>query len=262
MAVKSRLGQNFLVNKHYVNKILTSAELAEKDRVFEIGPGKGALTAEIAHYVSEVIAVEIDEKLVKELGKKLSGQENVNIVCSDILDFNFNTLKGGKYKVISNLPYYISSPVARLLIKNRHLFSDIYLLLQKEVAERIIAPVKSAKGYLSHYVNFYSNVVKLFNIPAQAFSPVPAVESTFIRIRPDLEPKFCLSSEEGFFEFIKVCFSHRRKMLYSNLKKSHIRGVYTEELMEQLEINTKARAEDLSLAELVALYKGAVNGID
>ncbi len=256
MSAKARLGQNFLVDENYIGKILSAVNAEHKDHIFEIGPGKGVLTTELVRSAGKVTAVEIDRRLAEGLTEKLSNVSSVEIICEDILEFDMKRLSADKYKAVSNLPYYISSPVLRMLVRNIELFSVIYLLVQKEVAERIIGAEKSTRGFLSHYVNFHCIPEYLFPVPAKAFRPVPEVESVFLSITPKEKTEFLKGSEDDFFDFIKICFTHRRKTLKVNLKKILSSDICSKDILAKMMINPMARAEDLSLGDFVKLFNG------
>lgn len=223
MAKKS-LGQHFLYNPQILRRIVEAARLDPEDLVVEIGPGFGTLTKIIAEKTSKVIAIELDEELCKKIQKELSIYKNVEVVCGDALEYPFNELPS--FKVVSNIPYYITTPIIfRLLeIKSEkgeflHNLKSITICVQKEVAERIIAkPGCKEYGILSIMIQYYAKSSFEFIIPKEAFRPMPKVDSAVIHMKILKEPLVYVNNEKRFFNIIRTAFSQRRKMLSNSLK--------------------------------------------
>ncbi len=248
-----RFGQNFLIDKNIVLKILNAASVSKEDAVLEIGPGRGALTLKLALEAGKFCAVEIDRGLAKDLSVSLAGAENAEVILGDILDFDLiryarkNKIK--KVKVIGNLPYYITTPILEYLFKNTGCIEDIFITVQKEVAQRIVACAGSKDyGSLSCFVSYYCRPRVLFNIKKNSFWPVPKVESAFLHLKvlSSSDRPFHIKSESLLFECIRKSFGQRRKRLLSSLsfllKKEQLSGLSCFDLL-------KKRPEQLSLED-------------
>lgn len=253
------LGQNFLADQNVLDKIVKASELKKTDVILEIGPGLGVLTTEIAQYVKKVVAVELDPIMVDISKATVSHQKNVEVVHGDILSADLTALglKDLAYKVVSNLPYQITSPILRVLIGESPRPSDIYLTIQKEVAERITNQPPDA-NLLSNFVQYYSKPKILFTISPGSFWPQPEIDSSFIKISDVSDGKFPLNSEEQqiFFKLIKAGFSAKRKQLINTL--SHgltIEKSTVSEELSAINIDPTRRAETLSLDEWYSIYK-------
>ena len=239
-----RLGQNFLINKSVLKKIIDTANLSSKDIVLEIGPGLGILTIELAKQVKKIIAVEKDRRLCDALAHVLTLQDvqNVQIINQDILDTKYK-IPNTKYKLVANLPYYITSPVIRKFLETDKPPKSMILMVQKEVAQRIVAkPPKM--NILSVAVQFYAKSEIIAYVNKKSFWPQPKVDSAIIKIIPQLTPEI---NTKKFFKIVKTGFSSKRKMLKNNLK-------IEESMLEKLGINPRARAENLSIKEWLNLY--------
>lgn len=248
-----RFGQNFLIDKNIILKILNAVSVTKKDAVLEIGPGRGALTFEMAGKAWKFCAVEIDRGLAKELKVLSDGMENADIILGDILDFDLTRYarKNGikKFKVIGNLPYYITTPVLEYLFKNARYIEDIFITVQKEVAERMVACAGSKDyGSLSCFVSYYCQPRILFKIKRGSFWPAPKVESAFLHLKIlNLSKRsFCIKSESLLFECIRNSFRQRRKKLLNSLtvllEKDDLSTLSSLDLLEK-------RPEQLSLED-------------
>ncbi len=250
---RKKMGQNFLVDEEMAKKIVESGEVSKIDTVIEVGPGTGALTRELAERAGKVIAVEKDKGLVNLLRDFFEKCENVEIVEEDILNYE---IKEKKYKVIANVPYYITSPIIRKFLEERHPPSLIVLTLQKEVAERIKArPPKM--NLLAVSVQVYAEAKTLFHLPPSSFYPSPGVTSSVVSIKPVLGKE---EKEEDFrrdfFRVVRAGFSSPRKQLKNNLslldsgnKKEIESKTRVEKMMEELQIDPLRRAETLTIEE-------------
>jgi 16S rRNA (adenine1518-N6/adenine1519-N6)-dimethyltransferase len=240
---KRSLSQNFLIDASVVEKTLELAEVKEGESILEIGPGPGALTKGLLKRKAKVYAVEMDSVFARELSRFDTDQ--LKVFESDILKFPIERLPP-KLKVVANLPYHITTPILEKIFS--HSFSSLTIMVQKEVAERMSAKEGSKTfGSLSLFVQFYSNVVSSFTVPAQAFYPKPKVDSTVIRLDyrdpPDVDPVL-------FFGLVHKAFQQRRKMITSSLNhpKEKVR-----EILTSLGARPDSRPEDLSLEEWVRL---------
>jgi 16S rRNA (adenine1518-N6/adenine1519-N6)-dimethyltransferase len=256
----TRLGQNFLKDKSIIKKIIESADLQPDDFVIEVGPGEGVLTEELAKYVKKVIAIEIDGNLVQKLQKKFENRPNIEILHEDILKINLQKISTSyklpttNYKLIANLPYYITSPIIRLFLETKIPPQEMILMVQKEVAERIVArPGKMS--ILAISVQYYAEPKLLFEVSKEAFYPVPKVDSAVIKITPNptilpLERGGIKGGveEKQFFRLVRAGFCAKRKTLVNNLSTSlHLDKKLVEKKLEKLDLNSNVRAQELSL---------------
>jgi len=250
---KKHLGQNFLANKGIVSKIIKSARLNADDVVLEIGPGQGALTFELARACQKVVAVEKDRELADLLREKLMRENisNVEIVTADILDFLSSPsykLQATSYKLVANIPYYLTSALIRRLLELPNAPENIFLTIQKEVAQRICA-LDGKESLLSLSVKFYADPKIHFYISRGSFAPPPKVDSTFIEITPKKSPPPI--APERFFTILKAGFASPRKKLLNNLA-GNLPNIDKKALMEifsQLNIDPNIRPEQLSLQQ-------------
>lgn len=248
---KKSLGQNFLRDEKVLQKIINSAEINSDDFVIEIGPGEGVLTEQLAKYAKKVIAIELDNNLVPLLEKKFADKKNIEIIHEDILKINLPKLleenKSAQYKVIANIPYYITSPIIRLFLEQTIQPKELLLLIQKEVAERIVA-TKGKMSILAVSVQYYGLAEIMFEVNKNSFSPVPKVDSAVIKIIP--QNKFDKDTDKKFFRVVKAGFSAKRKTLLNNLASSlQLDKKVVEEKLKTVPLSGTARAQELSIEE-------------
>ena len=252
---KKRLGQNFLFDPSILKRIVQAARLSSDDTVVEIGPGPGRMTAMLAGCVKKVIAIELDRELYERLAGELSGYENIDLVHGDALKFPYETLD--EFKVVANIPYYITTPILFKLLEHRDRLISITVTIQKEVAERIVArPGGKEYGVLSLMIQYYGNPKLEFIVPRGAFRPVPKVDSAVIHIEISQRPSVAVKDEKLFFRVIKTAFSQRRKMLLNSLKP------ITVDIKERLilaGIEPSRRPETLSIEEFARLSDELLN---
>ncbi|MDD2554685.1 MAG: 16S rRNA (adenine(1518)-N(6)/adenine(1519)-N(6))-dimethyltransferase RsmA [Desulfotomaculaceae bacterium] len=267
ISCRKSLGQNFLIDNNIIGKIIASGELTGSDLVVEIGPGLGALTTEIARQAGKVIAVEVDRGLMTALSEVLTGQQNVELILGDALKIDFDRLAGEstageygstgkKYKLMANLPYYITTPVLMRLLLGRFNISIIVIMIQVEVAERLAAaPGSKTYGALSLAVQYFAKPEILFRVPRTVFYPKPGVESAVVRLAVRPAPAVVVRDENMLFNIIRAAFAKRRKTLLNSLTGSAL-GLDRETCLRGLEIagiDPGRRAETLSLAEFASL---------
>jgi 16S rRNA (adenine1518-N6/adenine1519-N6)-dimethyltransferase len=257
---KKSLGQNFLVDEGALAKIAEAADLTASDTVLEIGPGLGSLTQHLAAIARRVIAVEIDSHLIPVLHSQLADWTNVEIVQGDILKIDPATLlrEATTYKVVANIPYYITSGIIRHLLEAAIKPSLMVLTIQQEVAERIIAQPDDM-NLLAVSVQFYGSPRIVTNIQAGAFYPAPEVDSAVVRIDLDAKPRVAVKSVDTFFSVVKAGFSQKRKQIHNSLVGGL--GKPREEIDRLLQagnIDPKRRAETLTLEE----WAGLANLVD
>ena len=253
------LGQSFLVDNNITSRIVEASKVGEADTVVEIGAGLGAMTAMIAARVKQVIAVEIDPKLVKVLESELWETRTIEIIEGDILRYDFSSpLAGsGKVQVVGNIPYNLSSQIIFRLLEFRNHISSATLMLQREVAERITAPPGTkAYGILSVILPMHARVRHVMTVPATCFYPVPKVDSSVLRLEMRECPRYPLGDEGIFLETVKAAFAMRRKTLANNLKgmpRLRGKGVNPLALLREAGIDGGRRGETLSVEEFATL---------
>jgi len=255
---KKHLGQNFLANKGIISKIIKSARLNADDVVLEIGPGPGALTFKLARACKKVIAIEKDRELSTLLKEKLTQEKigNVEIIDADILEFlsTHHPLFTTRYSVVANIPYYLTSALIRRLLELPNAPENIFLTIQKEVAQRICA-LGGKESLLSLSVKFYANPKIHFYISRGSFAPPPKVDSAFIEITPKKSPPPV--APERFFAVLKAGFSSPRKKLLSNLAENlpNMDKKTLTETFSRLNINPNTRPEQLFLQQWLSLIQ-------
>lgn len=257
---RKRLGQNFLIDDSVLQKIIDAAELSEKDTILEIGPGLGILTKELAKKVKQVIAVEKDKKMCEILQELLDvgNVKNVKIINNDILKVRNSEFGVQDYKVVANLPYYIASPVIRMFLETENKPEAMILMVQKEVAQRICARPPQM-SILAVAVQFYAQPEIVSEVSKTSFYPQPKVDSAIIRIIPRIGTNPITNNHEfdtkRFFGMVKNGFAHKRKLLISNLKNGfEVRSFKFEDLFEEIGVDIKSRAENLSVEDWINLY--------
>ena len=252
IAAKKSLGQNFLKDPVYLKKIVEAAGIGPDDQVLEIGPGLGHLTRALAARARNVLALELDERVIPYLREEFKAAPNVEIMHTDALVYPYEELSG-KWIVASNLPYNISTPIIQRLLKHRSQFSSLTLMLQKEVAERITAPPGCKEyGYLSVLVQFFAEPRMEFSVPPEAFTPKPKVDSAVVTLimRETTE----LAGDEAFLiRVIKTAFSQRRKTLRNSLKQLNLPQELINRVLPFTGIDLNRRAETLSVHEFCLL---------
>lgn len=247
-AIKS-LGQNFLKDPHYLNRIADAAQVGPEDQVLEIGPGLGHLTAVLAQRARKVLAIEVDDRLIPRLKNVFSACPNFELVHADALEYDYGSLNG-RWKVVANLPYYISTPIIQRLIARSDKFISLTLMLQKEVAERIASPPGGKEyGYLSVLVQFYTVPRIEFKVPPGAFTPSPEVDSCVTTLTLRSRPAVAVRDEAFFIRVIKAAFSQRRKTLRNSLKQLEAPKDRIDAVLNSTGIDLGRRAETLSVEE-------------
>ena len=252
------LGQNFLTEPGVIEAMVQAAEIGPEDLVVEIGPGIGVLTVGLAEKAGKLIALELDKNLIPVLDFTLSEFDNVEVLNQDVLDTDIGGLakQQGResIKVLGNLPYYITTPIITSLLEN-HVPADlIVVMMQKEVAERIISPPGSkAYGALSVAVQFYCDVEEVVEVGRECFFPAPKVDSAVLKLIPLKEPKVQVKDREMFFRCVKSGFGQRRKTLLNSLGATGFDKETIKNCLEKAAIDSTRRAETLSLEEFARL---------
>ncbi len=253
------LGQNFLVNPSVCPRMAESSGAGPGVGVLEIGPGIGVLTQELCQLADKVVAVELDKRLLPVLGETLAEFDNIRIVNADVLKLDLNRLiaeefDGLEVVVCANLPYYITSPVIMKLLEDRLPVTAVTVMVQKEAARRICAPVGSREsGAVTVSVNYYAEPELLFHVSAGSFMPAPKVDSAVIRLDILQEPPVDCD-RAAFFRVVKAAFSQRRKVIANSLSAGlGISKADAAALLEQAGVAPNARAEQLSLQDFAAI---------
>jgi 16S rRNA (adenine1518-N6/adenine1519-N6)-dimethyltransferase len=253
------LGQNFLIDENILQKIIKGAAIFPEDSVLEIGPGVGTLTTALAIKAERVVAVEIDRSLLPILQETLEGFSNVEVIHGDILKLNLDDLIEDRFgrqpfKVVANLPYYITTPIIMRFLEEEHPYASITVMVQKEVAERLAAqPGSKEYGALSVAVQFYTRPQILCKVPASVFLPPPRVDSMVVTLEKRSKPAVDVASRSCFFQVVKAVFAQRRKTLLNTLTAAGMTSMDKTALSQMLialNIDPKRRGETLTLKEL------------
>ena len=267
---KKSFGQNFLTDTNILQKIVNTAEIDKSVNVIEIGPGIGALTEFLAENAAEVMAFEIDDRLIPILADTLRDCDNVQVINQDILKADVQTqIQNFKnpdlpIKVVANLPYYITTPILMHLIESKIPFSEFVVMMQKEVADRISAePNTKAYGSLSIAVQYYMTAKVAFIVPRTVFVPAPNVDSAILKMTRREVPLVTVQDEDFFFRVSKAAFVHRRKTLWNNLTSHFGKAEETKEkltaALEKAAISPTIRGEALTIAQFGRLADALKN---
>ena len=261
-AFQKRFGQNFLIDAHVLEKIVSAAGLTKDDCVLEIGPGIGTMTQYLAESAGQVIAVEIDTNLLPILADTLKDYSNVKVINQDILKVDINELvkeynNGRPIKVVANLPYYITTPIIMGLFESNVPIDNITVMVQKEVADRMqVGPGSKDYGALSLAVQYYASPYIVANVPPNCFIPRPNVGSAVIRLTRYQEPPVQVKDPKLMFKLIRASFNQRRKTLQNGLNNSPEISFSKEEItkaIESLGVSPSVRGEALSLEQFAQL---------
>ena len=261
-AFQKRFGQNFLIDAHVLEKIVSAAGITKDDCVLEIGPGIGTMTQYLAESAEQVIAVEIDTNLLPILADTLKDYSNVKVINQDILKVDINELvkeynNGRPIKVVANLPYYITTPIIMGLFESNVPIDNITVMVQKEVADRMqVGPGSKDYGALSLAVQYYASPYIVANVPPNCFIPRPNVGSAVIRLTRYQEPPVQVKDPKLMFKLIRASFNQRRKTLQNGLNNSPEISFSKEEItkaIESLGVSPSVRGEALSLEQFAQL---------
>ena len=254
---KKKYGQNFLTRQtEILAKIMEVSEVNSEDCILEIGPGEGALTELLLQEAKSVLNIEIDEDLKPILQKKFGNIEKYRLVMGDVLEVNFAEYMQEGTKVVANIPYYITSPIIQKIIENRSLIQAAFLMVQKEVGERICAKKGKERSALTLSVEYFAKSEYLFTIPKEYFTPIPKVDSAFIGIQMKKEEEIAKQAPETlFFKYVKAGFFNKRKNLANNFLALGFTKSEIKEKLATLGISETERAENLSLEDWFSLIK-------
>ena len=265
-----KLGQNFLIDDNVIENIIIAAGVMEEDLIIEIGPGLGTLTSKLLEKAGRVIAVELDENMLKILQDRFKLYNNIQLINEDILKINLkelitsnlNNLKN--VKIVANLPYYITTPIIMKLLEDRLNIESITVMVQKEVADRITAvPGDKLSGAITYSVNYYSTTEKVVLVGKECFIPSPEVDSEVIKLNIRKEPPVEVENEEIFFKIIKASFMQRRKTLANSLTNA---GIIKDKesanrIFDKMNLKPDIRGEKLTIEEFAKLADLITKGI-
>ncbi len=259
---RKKYGQNFLIDTHVLDRIVEAAEIGPEDTVLEIGPGIGTMTQYLAENAGQVVAVEIDDALIPILDDTLSAYDNVEVIHEDILKVDLQALAREKnqdkpFKVVANLPYYITTPILMGLFESKVPLKSVTVMVQKEVAERMQAgPGTKDYGALSLAVQYYAEAGIVAHVPPHCFMPRPNVGSAVIKLTLHEIPPVVTKDEDFLFKIIRAAFNQRRKTLCNALANAGLTGLSKEEIgqiLQQMNLSENIRGEALTLAEFADL---------
>lgn len=259
---QKKFGQNFLIDTHVLDKIISAAKITKDDMVLEVGPGIGTMTQYLCEHAREVVAVEIDKNLIPILGDTLSEYDNVTILHDDILKVDIEKIvqernAGKPIKVVANLPYYITTPIIMGLFESYVPIENITVMVQKEVADRMqVGPGTKDYGALSLAVQYYAEPYIVANVPPNCFMPRPKVGSAVIRLTRHREPPVTVTDEKLMFQLIRASFNQRRKTLVNGLNNSPELDFSKEVIIKALEtmgLPFTVRGETLTLEQFAKL---------
>ena len=258
------LGQNFLISQNVVDEIVGSSDITKEDLVIEIGPGLGTLTKELLEKAGKVICVELDKKMIKILNDRFSMYKNFELIHGDVLKVRLNKIikdekeKNGfkKAKIVANLPYYITTPIVMKLLEDRLDLETITVMVQKEVADRLIAtPGEKDTGAITYSVYYYATSEAILEVPNDSFIPEPEVTSKVIKLTIRKEPPVEVKSRGVMFKIIKSAFMQRRKTLLNALTNTKVFMSKEEgiEILKELNLDENIRAEKLTLEDFAQI---------
>ena len=271
ISANKKLGQNFLINEEVVKNIIDSSNITENDLVIEIGPGLGTLTKEILNKAGKVICIELDTKMIKILNDRFSLYKNFELLNQDILKTDLKTIINKEKKennlktakIIANLPYYITTPIIMKLLEEKLDLESITVMVQKEVAERLIAvpgPKEKYTGAISYTVLYYAKSQKIMEVDKESFIPAPEVQSEVIKLDIRKEPIVQVKDPDFMFKIIKFAFMQRRKTLLNSLTNAKIFKNKEEgiKILKEANLKENVRAENLSIEDFAKIAEVTV----
>ena len=267
ITANKNLGQNFLIDDEAVAGIVEAANVSKDDLIIEIGPGLGTLTKELLDRAGKVICIELDKRMIEILNDRFSIYDNFKVLNDDVLKVDLKTLianeKIKNTKIVANLPYYITTPIIMKLLEERLDIETITVMIQKEVADRLVTkPGTGDTGAITYTIHYYTEPKRVIEVPNTAFIPVPKVNSTVINLNILKKPRVTVKDEAKLFEVIKTAFMQKRKTLVNALANSSKFGTkeQIEKILQTLEIDNKIRPEKLTLEEFTQIAE-AINKI-
>lgn len=258
------LGQNFLINDDVIEKIIEKSQIEKNDLIIEIGPGLGVLTNLLLEKSDNVVAIELDKRMVEIISKRFILKNNLQIINEDVLKVDLNKLINerkkqtniNKVKIVANLPYYISTPIIMKLLEEKLEIDEIIVMVQKEVAQRLVAKTGTKDvGAITYAVEYFSEAEKVIDVPKESFIPSPKVESAVIKLKIRKEAYVQVKDEKMLFNIIQKSFSQRRKTLVNALVNGKIveSKEKAEKIIKKLNINENIRGEKLTLEDFARI---------
>ena len=261
LKAKKRFGQNFLINENIVDDIVEKSDISREDVVIEIGPGLGNLTEKLIDRAKLVLAFEIDEDMIRVLNDRFKDKTNLVVISKDILQVDLeqilieNGIGETSVRVVANLPYYITTPIMFKLFKYTKYIKTMTIMVQKEVAERIVAkPGSKDYGVLSINTRYYGTSQKLFDVPNTSFTPAPNVTSAVVKI--DINIIQGVENEDMFFKLVKASFAQRRKKVINSIENSNMIDISKDKLriiLERNDISDNTRAEEIDIEKYITI---------
>src|SRR5574344_1294895 len=264
ISANKSLGQNFLINDEVVENIVAASNINESDLVIEIGPGLGTLTEYLLQKAGKVLAIELDERMLKILNDRFFQYDNFEVINQDVLKVDLNEIiknekqndKIKSVKIVANLPYYITTPIIMKLLEEKLDIESITVMVQKEVAQRLIATAgDKLAGAITYCVYYYADSEKIMIVPNTSFIPEPEVESEVIKLNIRKEPSVKVENEELFFKVIKVSFMQRRKTLINALTNGGMvkNKEQAKNILEQMNLDANVRGEALTIEQFAKI---------
>lgn len=263
ITANKRLGQNFLIDEEPIIKAIEAANITKEDLVIEIGPGLGTLTKYLLEEAGKVICIELDERMLKILNDRFLAYNNFQLINDDVLKVDLKSLiKSEKtneiknVKIVANLPYYITTPIIMKLLEERLDIKSITVMVQKEVADRLVAnPGEEFSGAITYSINYYTNPEKVIDAPSSSFLPAPEVDSAIIKLEVLEQPKVKVLNEKTLFKVIKLAFMQKRKTLLNAFSNGNLLKNKNdiEKMLESLNIDLKIRGEKLTLEQFAEI---------
>lgn len=258
------LGQNFLINDDVIEKIIEKSQIEKNDLIIEIGPGLGVLTNLLLEKSDNVVAIELDKRMVEIISKRFILKNNLQIINEDVLKVDLNKLINerkkqtniNKVKIVANLPYYISTPIIMKLLEEKLEIDEIIVMVQKEVAQRLVAKTGTKDvGAITYAVEYFSEAEKVIDVPKESFIPSPKVESAVIKLKIRKKAYVHVKDEKMLFNIIQKSFSQRRKTLVNALVNGKIveSKEKAEKIIKELNINENIRGEKLTLEDFARI---------
>lgn len=260
ITANKNLGQNFLIDDEAVTGIIDAAKVSKEDLIIEIGPGLGTLTKELLEKAGKVICIELDKRMMEILEDRFSMYTNFKVINEDVLKVNLKDLiqqeKIKTAKIVANLPYYITTPIIMKLLEDRLDIETITVMIQKEVADRLVTePGTGDTGAITYAIHYYTEPKRVLEVPNTAFIPAPKVNSSVIQLEILKTPSVKVENEEELFKLIKIAFMQKRKTLINALANSKKYGnkEQIEKVLRELKIDLQIRAEKLTLEQFAEL---------
>lgn len=259
ITANKKLGQNFLIDDNAIDAIVDSSKISKEDLVIEIGPGLGTLTKPLLESAGKVICIELDTRMIEILEDRFKLYDNFELINNDVLKVDLNKLISENKnetiehaKVVANLPYYITTPIIMKLLEERLDIESITVMIQKEVADRLVAkPGEVNTGAITYAINYYTKPARIYEVDKTSFIPAPEVNSTIIKLDVLKTPSVKVENEELMFKMIKSAFMQKRKTLLNSLTNSNLFGNKDEieKILQEFNIDLKIRGEKLTLEE-------------